>query len=145
MICKILGQTYQAHPWIPTPSLFQHCQNCQLGMNLEYLAHWYWRTESALWRGSLRVLWKNVARVSGPRVELTRPCSFSLSPPEALSFLSARIETLPPISPHHMVNLHHAWALVELAKHLLREAVVSKFTECMMCPLMALLGKCVQD
>lgn len=28
-----------------------------------------------------------------------------------------------------MVNLHHAWALVELAKHLLRGSVVSKFTE----------------
>lgn len=40
-----LGTKTPTHPWFPTQSLFITVKNCQLGMNLEYLAHWYWRTE----------------------------------------------------------------------------------------------------
>lgn len=98
-------------PMISHPITFHHCQKLSIGNESGVPCPLVLKNRVPYGRGS-RVLWKKMPVCLGP--EWSSPDRFS----HPRSFpLSARIETLPPISPH-MVNLHNAWALVELAKHL---------------------------
>jgi len=78
-----LGTKTPTHPMISHPITFHHhCQKLSIGNeSVEYLAHWYWRTECPM----ARVLWRKMPAVClGP--EWSSP-DRSFSHPQKLSFV----------------------------------------------------------